>query len=47
MLQEESLFCTLDKTIKEAHLIDAAIPNSNNLHSPITEKLQQQTDLKE
>ena len=38
---------TFDKTIKEAHLIDAAIPNSHNLHITITEKLQQYTDLKE
>jgi len=30
----------LDKAIKEACLIDVAIPNSHNLHSPITEKLQ-------
>jgi hypothetical protein len=27
----------VDKTIKEAHLIDIAIPNSHSLHSTITE----------
>jgi hypothetical protein len=37
----------LGKIIKEAYLIDAAIPNSHNLHSIITEKLQMYTDLKE
>ena len=36
-----------DKTIKAAHSIDTAIPNSHNLHSTITEKLQKYTDLKE
>jgi hypothetical protein len=36
-----------DKTIKGAHSIDAAIPNSHSLHSTGTEKLQQFTDLKE
>jgi hypothetical protein len=37
----------LDKTVKEAHSIDAAIPNSHSLHCTITEKLQKYTDLKE
>ena len=37
----------LDKIIKEAYSIDVAIPNSHNLHSTITEKLQKYTDLKE
>jgi len=32
-----------DKTIKEAHLIDVAIPSIHNLHSTITEKLQKYT----
>ena len=36
-----------DKTIREAHLIYAAIHNSHNLHSTITERLQKYTDLKE
>jgi hypothetical protein len=36
-----------DKTIKEARLIDVAIPNSHSLHSTIAEKLQMYTDLKE
>jgi hypothetical protein len=30
---------TLDITIKKTYLIDTAIPNSNSLHSTITEKL--------
>jgi hypothetical protein len=38
---------TLAKTTKEAHSIDVAIPNSHNLLSTITEKLQKYTDLKE
>jgi hypothetical protein len=38
---------TLDKTIKEAYLIDVAILNSQNLQSNITEKLQKYTGLKE
>jgi len=29
----------LDKTIKEAHIIFAAIPDSHKLHNTITEKL--------
>jgi hypothetical protein len=37
----------LDKTIKEACLMDGAIFNSHNLHSIITEKLQKYTDFKE
>jgi hypothetical protein len=37
----------LDNTIKEAYLIDVALPNSHNLHSIITEKLQKYTGLKE
>ena len=36
-----------DKTIKEAYLIDVAIPNSHNLHNTIIEKLQKYIDLKE
>ena len=36
----------LDKTIKEAYLIDVAIPNSHNFHSTITEKFQKYKDLK-
>jgi len=36
----------LDETAKEAHSVDAAIPNIHNLHSTITERLQQYTDLK-
>jgi hypothetical protein len=37
----------LDKTIKDAYLIYVAIPNSHNLYSKITEKLQKYTGLKE
>jgi hypothetical protein len=37
----------LEKTIKEAYLLDVAIPNSHNLQSTITEKLQKYTKLKE
>jgi len=37
----------LDKTIREAFLIDVAVPNSHNLHNNITEKLQKYTDLKD
>jgi hypothetical protein len=37
----------LDKAVKETKLIVAAIPNSHNLHSTITEKLQKYTDLTE
>ena len=37
----------LDKSIREANLIDIAIPNSHNLPSTITKKLQKYTDLKE
>ena len=37
----------LDKTIKEAYLVDVAIPNSHNLHSTITQKLQKYNGLKE
>jgi hypothetical protein len=37
----------LDKTIKEAYLIDVAIPNGHNLYSIITEKIQKYTELKE
>jgi hypothetical protein len=36
----------LQKTIKEASLIDVAIPNSHSLYTTITEKLQKDTDLK-
>jgi hypothetical protein len=35
------------KTIKEALLIDAAIPSTHSLLCTITEKLQKYTDLKE
>jgi hypothetical protein len=35
-----------DKAMKEANLTDVAIPNSHNLHSTITEKLQKYTNLK-
>ena len=41
----ETASVTLDKTIK--YLTYVAIPNSHNLHSTITEKLQKYTDLKE
>ena len=37
----------LDETIKATHSVDAAIPNSHNLHSTITWRLQKNTDLKE
>jgi hypothetical protein len=37
----------LDSTTKHGHSIDVAIPNSHNLHSAITERLQKCTDLKE
>jgi len=37
----------LDKTIKEACLIDIEIPDSQNLYSTITEKVPKYTDLKE
>jgi len=37
----------LDKSIKEANLIDVAIPNSHNLHGTVTNKLRKYTDLKE
>jgi hypothetical protein len=37
----------LDKTIKEAHLIDVAVPNSHTLHNTITEKPQKYTDLED
>jgi len=37
----------LEKTTKHAHSLDVAIPNSHNLHSAITERLQMCTDLKE
>jgi hypothetical protein len=37
----------LAKTIKEEYLINVPIPNSHNLHSTITEKLQKYTGLKE
>jgi hypothetical protein len=36
----------LDKIIKEAYVIDLAVPNSHSLYSTITEKLQMYTDLK-
>jgi hypothetical protein len=34
----------LDKTIREAYLIDAAIPSSYNLYITITKKLRKYTD---
>jgi hypothetical protein len=35
------------KKHKKSQLVDAAIPNSHNLHRTTTEKLQKYTDLKE
>jgi hypothetical protein len=37
----------LDKTIKDACLIDVEISDSQNFHSTITEKFPKYTDLKE
>jgi hypothetical protein len=38
----------LNKTVKESHLIDVAIPGSHSLlHSTITERFQKYGDLKE
>jgi hypothetical protein len=37
----------LDKTIKEAYFMDVRIPNSRNLCSTTTKKLQKYTNLKE
>lgn len=37
----------LDKTTEDTYLIDVAIPNSHNLHSTITPKLQKYSGLKE
>jgi hypothetical protein len=37
----------LDKTMKDTSLINAAIPNSQDIHSTIIMKLQKYTDLKE
>ena len=37
----------LDRTIKEACLINIAIPSNHDLQSAITEKLQKCTDLEE
>ena len=37
----------LDKTIKESYSVGVAIPDSHNLHSTNTEKLQKYRDLKE
>jgi hypothetical protein len=37
----------LDKNIKEAYVIDVAIPNSHHLYSTIIEKLQEYADLQE
>ena len=34
-----------DLTVKQAYLIDAATPNSHNLHSTLTKKLHKCTDL--
>jgi len=36
----------LGKTVKEARLIDVAVPKSHNLHSAITERFQTYADLK-
>jgi hypothetical protein len=38
---------TLDKTVKQAHSVDVAIPSNHNLHSTVTEKLEKHTDLTE
>jgi len=38
---------TLDRTIKKAYVVDAAIPNIHSLHSIITEKLQKYTNQQE
>jgi phosphatidylserine decarboxylase len=35
-----------DKTVKEACVIHVAIPDSHNVHSTITGKLQKYTDMK-
>jgi hypothetical protein len=37
----------LDKTFKETCIIDVEIPDSQNLHRTITEKVPKYTDLKE
>jgi ribosomal protein S24E len=37
----------LDKTVKEAHTIDAATGDSHTLHNTVSEKLWKFTDLKE
>jgi hypothetical protein len=37
----------LEKPIKEAYFTDVSIPNSRNLCSTITKKLQKYTNLKE
>jgi hypothetical protein len=37
----------LDKNVKEAHLRNAEISNSHNLHSTITEQLDKCTDLQD
>jgi hypothetical protein len=37
----------LNKTIKEAYFTDVRIPNSRNLCSTITKKLQEYTNLRE
>jgi len=37
----------LDKNTKESHVVDTAIPNNQNLHSIITEKLRKYTEIKE
>jgi hypothetical protein len=36
-----------DNTIREAYIIDVAIPGRHNLYSTITEKFQIYTDMKE
>jgi hypothetical protein len=36
----------LDKTIKEAYLIDAAVPSSHNYYSTVIKKFQKYTDRK-
>jgi hypothetical protein len=47
ILNNRSDIVILGKPIKEAYLIDVAIPNSHNFYSTITENLQKYTDLKE
>jgi len=39
-------FSDRNETIREAYLLDVAVPKSHNLHRAITEKPQQYTDLR-